>query len=218
MGKVEAAIFDLDGLLADTEPLYFQAESELARRYGKDFTRDVMEKMMGHKALRSIQIMIESLGIDGRAEEILGLRDTLYRNLLMKGVKPMNGVSQLLSWLEKHGYRKAIGTSSRTEFKDIILNHLGLHDRFEVVITGQEVSTGKPSPEIYQLVLHRLDLHPQQCIVLEDSAVGLKAAKGAGCFCIVVPNRFTCHQDFSQADLVVSDLWHPDIRQYFQRT
>jgi beta-phosphoglucomutase-like phosphatase (HAD superfamily) len=149
MGKVEAAIFDLDGLLADTEPLYFQAESELARRYGKDFTRDVMEKMMGHKALRSIQIMIETLGIDGPAEEILGLRDTLYRNLLMKGVKPMNGVSQLLNWLENHGYRKAIGTSSRTEFKDIILNHLGLYDRFEVVITGEEVSTGKPSPEIF---------------------------------------------------------------------
>ncbi len=216
MGKVKAAIFDMDGLLADTEPLYFQAESELARRYGKEFTMEVMEKMMGHKAIRSIQIMIETLQIKGTAEEVLALRDTLYRDLLLRGVKAMDGVFEVLDWLESHRYRKAVGTSSNTEFKDIVFNHLGLHHRFEVVITAEKVSVGKPSPEIYQLVLHRLGLYPWECIVLEDSAAGLKAAKGAGCFCIIVPNQFTQHQDFSGADLVAPYLFHKGIRDLFQ--
>ena len=115
MGRIKAAIFDMDGLLVDTEPLYFQAESELARRFGKEFTMEVMEKMMGHKAIRSIQIMIETLDIGGTAEEILALRDMLYRDLLVKGVKAMPGVFEFLDWLESDGYRKAVGTSSKTE-------------------------------------------------------------------------------------------------------
>ena len=217
MGKVQAVIFDMDGLLADTEPLYFQAESELARRYGKDFTRDVMEKMMGHKAARSIQIMIETLGIEGPVEDVLALRDNLYKDLLMRGVKPMNGVFEFLDWLERRGYRKAVGTSSKAEFKDIIFGHLDLDDHFEVVITGEEVSVGKPAPEIYQRVLDRLALQPHQCIVLEDSAAGLKAAKAAGCFCVIVPNRFTEHQDFSAADLVAPQLFHEEIRGLIQK-
>lgn len=216
MGRIKAAIFDMDGLMVDTESLYFQAESEVARRYGKPFSIDVMEKMMGHKAGRSIQIMMETLGIEGSTEEIEALRDSLYKDLLIKGVKPMNGLLDFLDWLEINRYRKAVATSSKPIFKDIIFNHLDLHDRFEVVVTAEEVSEGKPSPEIYQLTLRRLGLYPWQCIILEDSAAGLKAAKGAGCFCIIVPNQFTQSQDFSGADLVAPDLFHKEIRHPFQ--
>lgn len=217
MGRIVAAIFDMDGLLVDSEPLYFQAESEVARRYGKDFTIEVMEKMMGQKAIRSMEIMRETLGIHGTPDEILAFRDALYRDLLKKGVKPMKGAFALLDWLESEGHRKAVATSSRAEFKDIIFDRLGLHDRFELVITGDQVSAGKPSPEIYRLALRRLGLHPTACVVLEDSAVGLKAAKGAGCFCIAVPNRFTRNQDFSEADLVVPDLSRREIRDFFEK-
>jgi len=216
MGKVEAAIFDMDGLMVDTESLYFQAESEVARRYGKPFSVEVMQKMMGHKAIRSIQIMMETLGIEGSAEEIEALRDTLYKNLLERGVKPMSGLLDFLNWLETCGYRKAVATSSKGIFKDIIFDQLDLHHRFEVVTTAEEVSQGKPSPEIYQRALRRLGLRPRQCIVLEDSAAGLKAAKGAGCLCIIVPNQFTRYQDFSGADFVAPDLSHKNIRRFFQ--
>ncbi len=161
--------------------------------------------------------MMETLGIEGSAEEIEALRDSLYEDLLRKGVKPMRGLSELLNWLEAHGYRKAVATSSKPTFKEIIFNHLGLQDRFEVVVTADEVSRGKPSPEIYQLALHRLGLSPSQCIVLEDSAPGLNAAKGAGCFCIIVPNPFTQDQDFSRADLVAPHLFHEGVRRLFQK-
>lgn len=217
MGRIRAAIFDMDGLMVETESLYFQAESEVARHYGKTFTREVMEKMMGHKAAESIRIMMETLGIEGPAEDIEALRDTLYTDLLLTGVEPMNGLFEFLRWLETHGFRKAVATSSKSTFKDIILNHLQLRDRFEVVITAEEVSQGKPSPEIYQLALRRLALNPPQCIVLEDSVPGLKAAKGAGCFCIIVPNHFTRNQDFSGADLVAPHLFHEGIRHFFQK-
>jgi HAD superfamily hydrolase (TIGR01509 family) len=216
MTRVHAAIFDMDGLMVDTEPLYFEAESELARRLGKTFTREVMHHMMGHKATRSIQIMMEILGIEGSIQEILALRDTLYESLLVRGVNPMRGLLDLLDWLETHGYRKAVATSSRRRFKDIIFDHLDLHGRFEVVVTGGEVSEGKPSPEIYQRAVSDLGLLAEQCVVLEDSGVGLTAAKRAGCFCIVVPNEFTENQDFSTADLVVPHLFHEDIRRFFE--
>lgn len=216
MGRVQAAIFDMDGLMVDTEGLYFRSESEVARRYGKHFTKEVMEKMMGQKAVQSIRIMIETLGIEGSAKEIEALRDSLYQDLLIRGVEPMSGLFELLSWLEANGYRKAVATSSKPKFKDIIFNHLGLHERFEAVVTGDEVSQGKPSPEIYQIALSRLGLQPQETVVLEDSAVGLKAAKGAGCFCVVVPNHFTQNQDFSAADLIVPNLSHEGIYRLFQ--
>ncbi len=216
MRRIQAAIFDMDGLMVDTEDLYFQAESEVARRHGKSFDLQLMQKMMGHKAVRSIQIMMETLGIEGSAREIETLRDSLYRDLLVKGVKPMHGLFELFEWLEINGFRKAVATSSKPEFKDIIFNHLSLEDRFEVVITADEISEGKPSPEIYQLVLRRLGLQPRQSIVLEDSAPGLKAAKGADCFCIIVPNRYTQNQDFSGADLVTSHLFRREIRRLFQ--
>ena len=215
MKRFRAAIFDMDGLMVDTEPLYFEAECEVARRYDRVFTREVMEKMMGHKATRSIQIMMETLAMEGSAHDILALRDTLYENLLVRGVQPMRGLQELLDWLEGHGYRKAVATSSKPQFKDIIFDHLNLHPRFEVVITGAEVSEGKPSPEIYQRALRQLELPPEQAVVLEDSAVGLKAAKGAGCFCIIVPNLFTKNQDFSMADLVAPHLFHGTVRSLF---
>ncbi|MBW2056719.1 MAG: HAD family phosphatase [Deltaproteobacteria bacterium] len=218
MGRIKAAIFDMDGLMVETESLYFQAESEVARRYGKTFTREVMEKMMGYKATRSIQIMMEALLIQGDVHEIETLRDDLYRELLLKGVKPMDGLFDLLCWLESHGFRKAVATSSKPIFKEIIFDRLHLHDRFELVVTGEDVSRGKPSPEIYRLALHRLGLGPRQCVVLEDSAVGLKSAKGAGCSCIVVPNDYTRNQDFSGADLVAPHLFHEGIRRFFQTT
>jgi HAD superfamily hydrolase (TIGR01509 family) len=217
MGTVRAAIFDMDGLMVDTESLYFQAESEVARRYSKTFTVEVMQKMMGHKSTRSIQIMMESLGITGVAEEIETLRDSLYKDLLIRGIEPMPGLLDLLDWLEDHGYRKAVATSSKPVFKDIVFDHLALNHRFESVITSENVSEGKPSPQIFRLAVRRLELVPTQCIVLEDSHVGLKAAKAAGCFCIIVPNRFTRLQDFSEADLVASDLTHPEIRDLFQK-
>jgi HAD superfamily hydrolase (TIGR01509 family) len=216
MTRVHAAIFDMDGLMVDTEPLYFEAESELARRFDKTFTREVMHHMMGHKATRSIQIMMEILGIEGSISEILTLRDMLYESLLVRGINVMRGLLDLLDWLETHGYRKAVATSSRRRFKDIIFDQLDLHGRFEVVITGGEVSEGKPSPEIYQRALHDLGLLAEQCVVLEDSGVGLTAAKRAGCPCIVVPNEFTENQDFSTADLVVPHLFHKDIRRFFE--
>ncbi|NIQ39897.1 MAG: HAD-IA family hydrolase [Proteobacteria bacterium] len=215
MGKIEAAIFDMDGLMVDTEGLYFRAESEVARRYGKSFNRDVMQKMMGHKAVRSIQIMKETLGLDGSPDEVEALRDRLYEDLLLQGVKPMRGLLDLLNWLENKGFRKAVATSSKPAFKDIIFEHLHLHDRFETVVTAEEISEGKPSPEIYHVALRRLALDPLQCIVMEDSVPGLKAAKGAGCFCIIVPNEFTENQDFSGADLVAPHLFHKDVRRLF---
>lgn len=96
MGRVEAAIFDMDGLMVDTEALYFQAESEVARRHGKPFSVEVMQKMMGHKASQSIQIMMESLGIEGSAKEVEALRDSLYTDLLIRGVEPLRGLLDLL--------------------------------------------------------------------------------------------------------------------------
>ena len=215
MGNVQAAILDMDGLMVDTESLYYQAETEVARRYGKTFSVEVMEKMMGHKARRSIQIMRETLGISEPVEEIEALRDTLYKDLLVRGVAPMSGLIEFLDWLEDRGYRKAVATSSKPAFKEIIFDQLDLHRRFEVVITAAEVSEGKPSPEIYQLALDRLALDPRQCVVLEDSFAGLKAAKAAGCFCVIVPNPFTRYQNFSEADLVATDLFHEDIRRCF---
>lgn len=206
MEKVLAVIFDMDGLMFDTESLFSITEKEIAEKREKKFTVEIQGKMMGQKPLHAIEIMLKELGIDEDPQKVLKERDERYVELLKTDSQPMFGLFSFLDLLEKNNIRKCIATSSRKEWVEILFNKFDLRNKFEFIITGEEVEFGKPNPAIYLKAVEKLDLPASSCLVLEDAENGIKSAKSAGCMAIAIPNEFTKGHDFSDADLIVSSL------------
>jgi len=212
---IKAVIFDMDGLMVDTEPLYSEAMTQIAKKRGKCFTLDIKRKVMGRLPVESLTIFKEQLGLKESPIELLEEREKIYGMLLAQNVKPMPGLFRVLELISKMGLRKAIASSSQRQWIDLIINKLGLLDQFEVIVSGQEVKHGKPKPDIYLLVAKKLNLNPEECVVLEDAISGVEAAKSAKMRCIAVPNQFTQGVNFSNADWVANSL--EDIDESFLR-
>jgi len=203
---IKAVIFDMDGLMVDTEPLYSKAMSQVAEKRGKSFTLEIKQKLMGRRAIESLTIFKEHLGLNESPEELLLEREEIYGKLLAQNITPMPGLFKLLELLNKLGLRKAIASSSKQRWIELIINKLGIVDQFEIIVSGEEIKHGKPDPEIYLLTSKKLNLAPEECLVLEDALSGVASAKAAKMKCITVPNQFTQGLDFSNADLVVNSL------------
>ncbi|MEW6095248.1 MAG: HAD family phosphatase [bacterium] len=203
---IKAVIFDMDGLMVDTEPLYSVAMSQIAEKRGKCFTLDIKQKVMGRLPIESLTIFKEQLGLNESPEKLLEEREEIYGKILAQNVKPMPGLFSILELLSKMSIRKAIASSSQRVWIDLIVNKLGILDQFEIIVCGQEVKHGKPKPDIYLLAAKKLNLNPEQCLVLEDAVSGVEAAKSANMKCIAIPNQFTQGLDFSNADLVANSL------------
>jgi HAD superfamily hydrolase (TIGR01509 family) len=215
MEKVQAVIFDMDGLMFDTETLFFLAEDEVAKIYGKTFTLDIQVKMMGQKGVHAIETMCRELGIIEDPEKVMQERDEKYIELLKTTSKPMVGLLELLDFLDAHSIRKAIATSSNRIWVDILLSRAAISNRFEYIVTGQDVRVGKPDPEIYLKAVEFLQVPARSCLVLEDSINGIRSGKAAGCIVVAVPDSHTAHQDFSESDYVVSSLADEKLMRLF---
>jgi HAD superfamily hydrolase (TIGR01509 family) len=200
-----ALIFDMDGLLVDTEPLYWDVARNIARRYGKTLTNSTLRKMMGRSRLESMQIFITDCAIDALPEDLLTERERMMIERYTAGVAPMPGVRDILARF--HGRLKlAVATSSPRKFTDVLLPSLGIENYFEIIQTGDDIRRGKPDPEIYLKCMSRLDVAPSECIVLEDSQAGALSAHRAGAHVIAVPSALTATEDFAFAKVRVNGL------------
>jgi len=205
--RIRALIFDMDGLMIDSERLYFEAEREMAAAHGRRVEDSTLWKMMGRKPLESMQLFVDELGIPGRAEDLLRERDEVMRRKLACDLKPMPGLEHILERF--HGRLKlAVATGAQREFLDITLDGLGIRDRFDVLQTSDGIARGKPDPEIYLAACAKLGLAPAECAVLEDAENGVRAARAAGCRVIAVPSQYSRTHDFSDAHFIASDLFH----------
>jgi len=202
---MKAIIFDMDGLMIDTEVLYHKTDREIAKSFGKTVSDETLGKMMGRKPIESYTIFCNDLGINEPVEDLLKTRYDLVEKLLLNEVKPMPGLFNILN--EFRGKMKlAIATGSPHKFLEIALNKLNIKEYFDVTQPSDGITNGKPNPEIYLKVMERLGLSPEYCIVIEDSSNGARAGKNAGCYTIAVPSEYTYKQDFSFVDYIASDL------------
>ena len=197
MNDVRAVIFDMDGLMVDTEPLYWAVAREMGRARGKAVPDELLRRMMGRSRHESMAVYREALGLPESVESLLEERESAMLLRYARGVAPMPGLHELLSYLKARGVRCAVCTSSPRRFTDVLLPAIGVADAFEVVQTGDEVTRGKPDPEIYLRCLGRLGVGGDDAVVLEDSEAGCRAGHAAGCRVIAVPTHLTAGQDFS---------------------
>ncbi|HOM03224.1 MAG TPA: HAD family phosphatase [Acetivibrio sp.] len=205
MERFKAVVFDMDGLMIDTERLYFEVERVIARDFGKEVKDETLWKMMGRKPIEAITVFAEDLGLDISPEELLGIRDNLFVKKLVNEVEAMPGLSDILNSL-KGKLKMGIATGSPSKFLKIVLDKLNIGGYFDIFVTSDEVQKGKPDPEVYNIAAMRLQVLPSECIVLEDSSNGALAAVKAGCYTIAVPSVYTDKQDFSFVNYIARDL------------
>lgn len=213
MNSLEGVIFDMDGLMLNTETLYTQVAEEILRRRGKSLSTDLLDRMMGRPGAISLQIMIDWHQLDATPEQLQEETREIFPAILDRGLEPMPGLLRLLDQLEKAGIPKAIATSSRRAFAEDVLGRFALLPRFQFVMTCEDVQRGKPDPEIYLTAANRLELSPPRVLVLEDSQNGCRAAVAAGTFTVAVPGDHSRNHDFTGARLIAESLADPRILQ-----
>ncbi|NOX55815.1 MAG: HAD family phosphatase [Planctomycetes bacterium] len=214
---IQGVVFDLDGLLVNTELVFNETGQELARRRGKEMSRDVFQKMMGRRPAEAFAVMIDELGLDDTIEDLQRESRQVFFGVLDRHLRLMPGVSELLDEIERLGLPKAVATSSPRDYARDILTRVGLENRFVFTLSAEDVQHGKPHPEIYLKAAERLRIAPPRMLVFEDSEAGTKAAAAAQAFVVAVPHEFSAHHDFSPADYIADGLNDPEIRRILQR-
>jgi HAD superfamily hydrolase (TIGR01509 family) len=204
--KPKAVVFDLDGLMVNTEDLYQDVGGEMLRRRGKLFDAELLDAMMGRPADVALKIMIDWHALDATIEELASETDELFENLLDERLAVMPGLLPLLARLEAARLPKAIATSSGPDFVSRVLSKFDLARRFQFILTCDDIAQGKPHPEIYLLAARRFGLQPSELLVLEDSQNGCRAAIAAGTVAVAVPGGHSHRHDFSGAALVAESL------------
>jgi HAD superfamily hydrolase (TIGR01509 family) len=206
---LRALIFDMDGLMVDSERLYMEVEKDMARRYGKEFSLATWQKMMGLKPEEGIRLFVDELGLPITPEEALEIRDAAMEKKYRDEAAPMPGLFHILGAFAGR-LRLAVCTGAQRKFMEIVVDGLGIRRRFEVLQSADEVKKGKPDPAVYLACCEKLGLPPGEGAVLEDCENGALAAARAGCYTIVVPTEHSRHQDFGCADFVAADLFEAE--------
>jgi HAD superfamily hydrolase (TIGR01509 family) len=206
MPNVRAVVFDLDGLMFNTEELYQFVGGELLGRRGKAFEPELLDQMMGRPPRVSLQLMIDWHGLEDTPATLATETEEIFATILDTRLECMPGLLELLEALEQHQIPKAIATSSGRRFVTNVLSRFEFEPRFDFVLTSEDVVEGKPHPEIYLKAAERFGLPPAEVLVLEDSENGCKAAVAAGTFAVAVPGGHSCRHDFTGTSLRVNTL------------
>lgn len=209
MAGLRALIFDMDGLMIDSERLYFEVERQIARWYGKEVKDETLWRMMGRRPIEGLTIFVRELDLPLDPAEAVKIRNDLMRERMKQDLLPLPGLFHILDCF--HGRLKlAVSTGAPQEFLDIAVDKLGIRDIFDVLLASDNLGSGKPDPEIFIKTCEKLGIAPGEAIVLEDSENGVVAGKRAGCTVIAVPSEYTRGQDFGRADFVAADLFEAE--------
>ncbi|MFK7861591.1 MAG: HAD family hydrolase [Granulosicoccus sp.] len=186
--KLHAVIFDMDGLLINSERLALQAFQEMCDHHAMGDQFDLYMQLLGTNRATTESVLAQRL--DSGIDQVKFLRqwDERYGALTSKGVPLMTGVECLLDYLDDRGIPMAVATSTDTDKALIKLERAGVLHRFKTLTGGDQVDNGKPAPDIYLMAAESLAVQPAYCIALEDSANGIKAAVGAGMHAIQIPD------------------------------
>lgn len=204
---LKAIIFDMDGLMIDSEPFHHKAFDKVFREYGKELTiEDNNKYFVGISDIDAAKEMIVRYQLPISPEELVERKQKAYRVLIANEITSQPGLMELLQKLQEYGYKKAIASSSMLSEIELVMNTLKINKYIDIYCSAQEVKHGKPAPDLFLLAAQRLGIEPALCLVLEDAQSGMNAAKNAGMKCYIIPSRETKGKDFSEATRVLDSL------------
>ena len=214
--SIRGVALDMDGLLFDTEGLYWEVGNEVLQRRGHCFSKELQQRMMGRVGVSALQQMVDFHSLDDSPETLLAESDELFSAKLELGVPPMAGVNEWIELLIRADIPFGLATSSRRKFVDVLFQSIPWRNDLAFILTGDDVTRGKPDPQIYSLAAGRLAISPGQMLVLEDSGNGCAAAVTAGAYTVAIPSVHTQDQDFHGAKLVADTISDPRLHALIQ--
>ena len=206
--SISHVIFDLDGLLLDTEAVYTDVTQEIVAPFGKVFDWSIKSKMIGRPELDSARYLVKALDLPITPEQYLAEREIIFKKKFPLS-RPMPGAVYLTQHFHRHGINQAVATSSkRIPFELKTTNHKNWLKLFDCVVLGDDpdVQKGKPAPDILNIAAKRMRADPDQCLVFEDSPSGIQAACAAGMSVVAVPAEQMDRKNFADANQTLSSL------------
>lgn len=204
--KIKAVLFDMDGVLIDSEPYHPDIEIETMKYFGITLEKKDITRYRGTTFAYEFADLIERYDLKVSLPEILQKHAQLAQRYYGEFFVAMNYAFEVLQSLKEKKYRLALVTGSPSELAKSALKRLALLDFFDVKIFAEDVKKGKPDPQPYLLAAKRLGVTSEEAAVVEDAINGFKSAKAAGMFVIGYQNSSNLNQDFSLADKVITDL------------
>lgn len=205
---ITTILFDMDGVIADSEPHWSSIDTELLGRYGHVYTPEHKQWVMGKSFPLSSGYYVEQFGLPKTADELTQERKAIARTYYTTHIEPFEHAKRVLDWLREYGLRIGLATSAESSLALPFLERHDLLPLFDMLTTGEEVTNGKPAPDIYLLAAKKLDATPQNCLVVEDALAGVQAGKSAGMRVAAIPDaQFVNPQDYrGKADFILNDL------------
>lgn len=204
---MKAVIFDMDGVLVDSQPYHFKADIDTMAEYGVIKDQKFYESFAGTLTADRMRTLKEMFGLDAPVEEMTIKRENMILDIMGKeDIKPVLGIPEFLRSIKEKGLTTAVASSSDYKLINLILDRLKIAKYFDSVTSGSDVKRGKPSPDVFLLAAERIGIEPAECLVVEDSENGVKAAKAAGMKALGYINPTSGKQDLSLADFITDDF------------
>lgn len=204
---LKAVIFDMDGVIIDSEPLHYDFEQTLFSKLNISVEKDYHNSFVGTTSHYMWNKLKDKYQLSQSIEELVSESRTSFMTFLKKleKIEAIQGVTSLIQELHHNDIKLAIASSSPLDMISFIVTTLNLDEYFSILVTGDNVERSKPNPDIFLLAAEKLSVSPNECIVIEDSGNGVKAAKAAGMKCIGYKNPNSGNQDISIADIIIDN-------------
>jgi beta-phosphoglucomutase family hydrolase len=203
---LKAVIFDMDGVLIDSEPFHLMVNKRIFEKLGINVSEEEYQNFIGTTHEYMWSKLKEKYRLPQKVAELVNMQ--LSGNIEFiknENIGAIKGVIDLLSLIKEENIKIGIASSSPEEVIELVINKLGISDYFSAIVSGEGLKKGKPAPDIFLKTARFLDTEPSNCVVIEDSEKGVNAAKAAGMKCIGFRNQNTGGQDLSNADLIVDN-------------
>jgi len=201
----KAVIWDMDGVIADTGPYHLKGWQKVLQKTGKHYTEEEYRRNTGR---RSDSILRDILGEKATQEEIAKItqeKEDIFKQLISQNIRSYPGVIKLITSLKEHGFKMAIASSAPMGSIQLITRSLKIHNYFDIMLSGWDLTKSKPDPEIFLQAVEKLGVKAENAIVIEDAIAGVTASKRAGICCIAVTNT-NPREALKEADLIVDTL------------
>lgn len=200
-------IFDMDGLLANTEPLWKKAEIFCFAEVGVQLTHEMCSETMGLRVDEAVSYWVKKYGLNSGSRQLVEKVLDQVESLILQEAKLLPGVRETLDLLQAEGFRMAVASSSYYRIIHRVLATTGIAAYFEAIHSAQEEAKGKPHPAVYQGVLRKLGVEPDRAVAFEDSVNGVRSAVAAGLFTIAIPAPEDLHDPrYREASVVISSM------------
>lgn len=204
---MRAVIFDMDGVLIDSEPMHLEVEQKMLSSLGINISEDEMTEFIGTASQQMWETLINRYDLKQSIDELHGVLTRFKTKYFREeALEPIAGIVELLNGFKQNGLKLAVASSSPEEHIHIILEKLNIREFFQIVVSGDHVKVSKPEPEIFLLAAEKLGVKPGECVVIEDSTHGVSAAKAAGMTCIAFDNPNSLNQCYDKADKIVEKM------------